>query len=695
MIRISLLLLAATSLLPLHTIAQVDPASVTIVRDKWGVPHIYGPTDASVAYGLAWAHSEDDFHSIIENVILGKARMGEVKGVEGAKFDYFVHYTRARQLADTQYETDLTPKFRQVLEAYAAGLTAYASAHPDELPLKDLLPITGKDIMTTITVSLCAMTGGAKALEETMGGRTFGNMMSYGSNGFAFGPGKMADSSTVVVNDPHWLSDGSITFYEAHLQSDEGWNILGGFYPGMPAPANGVTPNLAWNLPFNFPDGVDVYRLTMHPDDPLKYRYNGEWRMLEQQMAPLKAKVGPVKLGVKREVLWSVYGPAIRTKHGVYATRMTANQNLRGAEQLYYMSRAASYPEFRKAMDLQGMPLFHIIYGDRDGHVFYIYHGNIPVRNPAYNWQQTLPGDTSATLWTELLPHSHLPQVLDPACGYVYNTNNSPWHCTAEAECPKAQDFPPNDCYQLNFENDRSVRLREWMEGRGKLALKDVLALKFDLDYPKEGGVFRPTLRKLQTMLDPARYPKLKDAIAQMQKVELDGRLDNRSTPIFMFTFWKLYHELEPTGQTLLTGKFTFSEEELAKAMTWARQQLLRYHGRLDPTLAEVQFTVRGDSYVAAPGLPQVLNSVEGNLDPKRKGTFRLYRNSSYLQIARYHGGTLAELYTVMPYGNSNRPGSLHYADQQQMSAGMGFKKMTFDKAEIAAGAERTYKPQP
>src|SRR5215470_16366567 len=141
-----LVLLVKVALCPAQL--PVTPASIDIVRDSFGVPHIFGKTDAAVAYGLAWAHAEDDFNTIQQAFLAGKAMLGALKGKEGATIDYVVHLIRARELVDEKYEQDISPQYKAVLQGYCDGFNAYGDQHPGEVLMKRLFPLTPKDMLT-------------------------------------------------------------------------------------------------------------------------------------------------------------------------------------------------------------------------------------------------------------------------------------------------------------------------------------------------------------------------------------------------------------------------------------------------------------------------------------------------------------------------------------------------------------------
>lgn len=677
------------SALTLH--AQINPENITIVRDSFGVPHIYAPTDAEVAYGLAWAHSEDDFPSIFQLILIGKHRQGELLGKDGAKTDFFAQYLKAEERVDKNYD-QLPDSYRKLIEGYAAGLNAYAATHPQEVKVKGIFPLTGKDLEKTYSIVICALTGAPMAMGAVLEGKNYESAVSVGSNGFAANSKFTKDGNTYLVNDPHWLIDGPITFYECHLQSEEGWNISGGVYPGIPMPANGLTPNLGWNLPFNFPDLIDVYELEINPENKLQYKFDDKWLDMEVRKIPLKVKMGFLKLKVNKKAYWTVYGPAIETNDGkIMATRFAANQEIGALNQLYEMGRSKSLTEFKKAVKEGKMPLFNIVYADKEDNIFYIYKALIPKRDPDYDWQKTLPGNTSKTLWTEFLAYEDLPQVTNPECGYIYNMNSSPYFCTGEGECPEHGPYHKTGGIYIDPENDRSVRFRELISWMDKMDFEQFKRIKYDIDYPEHSdGAFDFTLQKMRD-LNPAKYPDIADAILFLGECKLDGRLENTHTALYLFALGYLFEKVDANKRTFILNGFPYDEQLFVDAVTHAKKVMMKHHGKLDVPLSEVQFLIKGGKKVAIPGLPQNLNSVEG--EPTKDGLIKVYRNSSFLQFAKYSKNGI-EAESIHTYGNSKRPESKHYNDQMEMHSQFKTKEVAFDKEQILKEAEKVYHPQ-
>ncbi|MEY3679220.1 MAG: hypothetical protein RI924_1361 [Bacteroidota bacterium] len=241
---------------------KIDPQHIQIARDEWGVPHIFGKTDAEVAYGLAWAHAEDDFATIQTSFLAGKSMLGLLKGKEGAQVDYVVHLLRARDLVDARFDRGVSPEFKTILDAYCQGFNQYAKTHKREVLVSELFPVTPKDMLAFSVLQLAISSGADQALKSILEGKvaTLDFLQAGGSNAFAFNSNKTADGSVFLNINAHQPLEGPVAFYEAHLNSEEGWNILGALFPGAPSILHGVNENLGWAHTVNYPDKLDTYQ---------------------------------------------------------------------------------------------------------------------------------------------------------------------------------------------------------------------------------------------------------------------------------------------------------------------------------------------------------------------------------------------------------------------------------------------------
>jgi acyl-homoserine-lactone acylase len=678
-----LLPLLFTCLLAFQLHAQINPAKIDIIRDSFGVPHIFGKTDPDVAYGLAWAHAEDDFGTIQQSLMAGKSMLAQYQGKKGASIDYIIHLLRIPELVEAKYESDLSPAFKKLLEGYAAGLNAYAAEHPKEVLLKKAFPVTPKDMVQYSVLQLCVLSGADKALSSIFGGTVplLENYKTAGSNAFAFNSAKTTDGQVYLDINAHQPLEGPVAFYEAHLNSEEGWNIIGANFPGAPCILHGCNEYLGWAHTVNAPDKLDVYQLEINPKNKLQYKFDGKWETLEAKTAPLKVKVAGVIAPLSKKAYWSKYGPTIITPRGVFSIRMPAQMDIRGLEQWYAFNKAKNFTEFKSALNMLAIPGYNIVYADRYDTIFYISNGRIPVRDKSYNWKTTLPGNTSKTLWTDLHPLSNLPQVLQPKSGYVYNTNHSPFHSTEGTDNPSIID--PTMGYET-LENNRSMRFDELIQPLNKVSYEDFKRIKFDRQFPS--SFYYPSKIDTVFLLNSTEFPDIADIITHLGNWNRNSDAESIGAGTFFFV-----QAAANKNKALYLQNKSISKTLAAQLLREAKQTMLKDFGKTNIALGEVQKLVRGTKEIPLPGLPDVLAPMYSV--PYKDGKWKGNQGDAYIELVRFtKDGPQIESLNV--YGASAKKDSPHYTDQMEMFTRQQTKKMTLNKAEVYKNAKSIYHPQ-
>jgi len=214
---------------------KVDLKGITIVRDSFGVPHIFAKTDAEVAYGLAWAQCEDQFTTMQELMAACKGKYGEINGKDGIVADIGIKYMGLADFVEKNYKRDVTGAFKTYLESYVDGVNDYARKHPGDILLKKLFPVTPQDVLVGYMLGSVEISGAGRDLQRILNGRIIKDMKSNfpkGSNAFAFSSSKTNDGKTYLAINSHQPLEGWYSWYEAHLASEEGLNIIGGTFAG-------------------------------------------------------------------------------------------------------------------------------------------------------------------------------------------------------------------------------------------------------------------------------------------------------------------------------------------------------------------------------------------------------------------------------------------------------------------------------
>lgn len=664
-------------------------SSIKIARDKWGVPHIYAPTDKEVAYGLAWAQCEDDFKTLQEQMLAVHGKYGEVKGMDGILVDFGIKFMGLREVVEARYEKDLSPEFRELLSYSVDAVNSYAALHPREVLLKKLFPLNGHDIVIGYLLGMVGLSGAQKDLEGIMSGKFVDDSPPKGSNAFAFSSKRTKEGHTYLVINSHQPLEGWYSWYEAHLISDEGWNILGGTFPGGVSIFHGANENLGWAHTVNHADFSDVYRLTINPKNKNQYRLDGKWLNLNKRKYKSKLKLGFLKIPISRKVYESEFGVTFRTKNGTFAWRYTAQTDIRAIEQWYRMNKAQNFEEFRELLNWRAIVSNNLVYADREDNIYYLSNGRVPIRNPNYNWRGVLPGDTSATIWTEYHPISDLPQVLNPESGYVWNTNNTPFNSTSPYENPVENHLNKTMGFQsVGIENNRSTRFMELMALYDKISYEDLKKIKYDDQFP---NVLRhPKITNLDLLmnLDAEKYPNITDAINHLNKWDRRSNVENNYAAFPIIVIDYLFKDLRKSKRNNFNGKIT--ETDCVNAIQKAKTQMLADFGKLEIPLGDFQKHVRGDVSLPLGGAPDVLRAMYGKRQDD--GTYKGIAGECFIELVQFTPeGVILE--TVNAYGTSAKPDSPHYTDQMEMFTKKELKSMSLDKEKVFREAVRVYSP--
>lgn len=671
---------------------------VRIFRDEWGVPHIFGRRDADSAYGLAWAQCEDDWKNVADGVLLVRGEMASVYGRNYGKFDYLVHLFRIRETVAARYESDLSPELRAILEAYAEGITHYAATRGEMKPYLKL-PVTGQDVVAGaafkapffyslhtelaklfaheggVTISRKGMIAALSTPESPMAGR-----LALGSNAWAVGPARSADGYTRLAINSHQPWTGPVAWYEAHVHSEEGWNMAGGTFPGGPLIFKGHDENKGWSHTINRPDLSDIYDLEINPDNPNQYKFDGEWRDFERSKARITVKLwGSISWTVKRELLWSVHGPALRTPTGVYALRFAGYGEIGQLEQWYRMNKARNLDEFLAAMRLNTLTSLNTLYADRAGNIYYAYNGRFPQRKEGLDWSQHLPGNTSETLWQGILPFDKVPQVLNPPSGFIQSCNNSPYYTTVGEGNPKPEDFSPTMGIETLMTN-RAWRALALYGGDDHITREEFYAYKYDKTYDARSNMADEIDKLLKAPIPDE--PLLKEGVALLRGWDRTTGKDNRAAALAV-----LVGEDHPDRSAWGGDPY-----DPVKVLREATSLLMKHFKRLDVPWQEVMRLRRGGVDLGLGGGPDCLRALDPMLDAD--GRFKAINGDCYFMMVEWDPSGKVRSEAIHQFGAaSTDEASPHYADQAPLFAEERMRPTLWTEEEIRAHLQREYRP--
>ncbi len=703
---------------PLYADAASSPPPrqyrAEIIRDEYGVPHISGKTDADVAFGVAVAHAEDDFFTLQDVAAMSKGRYGAIAGEEGAQFDYVYHLLDVRGTAAEQYPT-LPADTRALFEGYAAGLNQYAKDHPDEVKLSGLFPVNGEDIAAGFVLRQPFFFGLSNVIGPLVAGeplrREFGPDIPgfprpdlqtdapaqiamqgthplpwgddaglLGSNAWAVAPKKSGGPTTLISNS-HQPLRGGVAWYELTVESEEGWHFTGANFPGSPFPFLGHNEYLGWTNTVNRPDMIDIYKLEMD-ETGTRYRLDGEWRELESRDVILPVRVGPVTLPVPRTVLRSAQGPVIENEDGFFAIRYGAIGEIQQLDAYYRLNKATSFAQWEAQIARMAIPSTNFIYADAQGNIAYIYNAAIPDRpeDAKADWRSILPGDRSDLIWHGSVGYDRIPKVINPASGWVYNSNNEPFTAAGAGSDLSPEDFSPVLGIERKQTN-RSWRAYKLMSEAKVLDRATLERIKYDTAYERKGYV-DVMMTALEGLKAEGELTKARDLL-----LGWDYTADNNG-PADALAYLMIREFMSAEYQN--KGEYPDIKEHLKQAV----DHLNTHFGRIDPPMSELVRLRQGDVDLPLDGGSDTLRAAT-TWEVDDDGRLSLVHGDSFIQWVEWPApgepGRVSSR-SVQPFGAaSTRPGSPHYTDQMQLYVDHKLKPVRFWRKDVEAHAKRRY----
>lgn len=697
------LALAASAIALASCATGTQPAAsgydARIIRDAYGVPHIYGKRNADVAFGLAYAHAEDDWKNIEEVIRSSRGTLAEIVGEAGAKSDDFVLALGAAEIVYRDYDAKVSPAAKALAEGYAAGLNTWCAEHPETNCARSM-PVTGKDIVSGFVTRPMSFYGLDGEIDALISGRANFEMstktstrasltdttddIELGSNALAVAPSRSADGHTRLAVNSHQPYEGRVAWYEARLKSEEGIDMVGGMFPGTPLLLQGAGPSLGWAPTVNKPDLFDTFKLTVDDDVyPTKYRMDGQWKDLTRKQISYKVLKDGVLVDVERTARWSEHGPVYVTDKGVFAVSFVGINEFEHIDHYLAMNMAKTVDEWRAAqVKYNAIPSVNYVVADSKGGIGYFWNANMPKRVEGWDRTKILPGNISETLWQGWEPVERLPAVIKPKSGYVVNANHSPLLVSGPEDNPKAEDYPASFALDTLVTN-RGLRAQELFGADTSITREEFLAYKMDDWYSVDSNVafMAEALDVEWSGKVDAETQKLIDHVRAW-----DGRADqhNRHAALAIFT-----------GQAVMGSQMhgAYDNERGLAALKQTAQLLIAATGRIDPEWGEVSRLKRGDKSWPLDGGPDTLRAVyvAGDL---AKDKYRSGRaGDTYVLIADWAPDGTYTLDTIHQYGSATLdPASPYYADQAPLFAEEKFKRPPMELDALLKQATRDYR---
>jgi acyl-homoserine-lactone acylase len=690
----SMLALASCATPPAPANAGYD---ARIIRDAYGVPHIYGKRNADVAFGLAYAHSEDDWKNIEEVVRASRGTLAEIVGESGAKSDDFILALGMTAIVARDYDTHTSAKAKSVAEGYAAGLNLWCEKNP-ATGCARTMPVTGQDIIAGFVNRPLSFYGLESEVDALLSGRAnmemstkstrqafldIGDDIELGSNGLAVAPSRSADGHTRLAANSHQPYEGRVAFYEARLKSEEGIDLVGGLFPGTPILLTAVGPNIGWAATVNKPDLYDTFKLVVDDEkNPTKYRMDGQWKDLERN--PIKYNVlrNGALVPVERMGYTSEHGAVYVLDSGVYAVSFVGKGDFAHLDQYLDMNMAKTIDDWRAAqVKYNDIPSVNYIVADSKGGIAYFWNAHMPKRVPGWDRTKILPGDISETLWKGWEPAEALPSVIRPKSGYIVNANHSPLLVSGPQDNPKAENYPKDFALDTLVTN-RGLRAQELYGSDTSITREEFFAYKMDHNYSPGSNVMK--MQADFRNVDPGEDADLKAALAIVAAWNGSADMENRNAALTIFT-----------GQAAMGSQIhgAYKRETALAALKTTAALLKTATGRIDPKWSEVSRVLRGDKSWPTDGGPDTLRAMYAAGD-LTKDKFRSGRAGDvYVAMADWAPDGTYTLDTIHQYGSATLDAtSPHYADQSPLFAEKKWKQPPMQMDALLKQATRDYR---
>jgi acyl-homoserine-lactone acylase len=688
--------------------------NVTIIRDNWGIPHIYGKTDADAVFGMLYAQAEDDFNRIELNYINASGRLAESDGEREIYRD--LRMKLFIDPADMKAKYAASPLWlKKLMNSFADGLNYYLYTHPETKPRL----ITHFEPWMALTFSEGSIGGDIESvslrqLEQFYGKRDGAPLPDQesarppepkGSNGFAIAPSNSATGHALLLINPH------TSFYfrpEIHVVSGEGLNAYGAVTWGQFFVYQGFNDRVGWMHTSGGGDVIDEYLETVtEKGGHYYYKYGNELRPLRAVHVAVPYREGSRLARRDLVVYYSHHGPIVRQADGKWIAVRLMQEPVKALTQSFLRTKTRSYKEFHDVMDLRTNSSNNTVYADADGNIAY-FHGNfIPVRDTAFDWRHPVDGSNPATEWKGLHTVDETITLKNPPSGWIQNTNNWPF-TAAGAFSPKQSSYPAY--MSANGENARGIHAVRVLSSRKDFTLDRLIAAAYDSYLTG----FEPLIPSLLQAYDamPATDP-LKGALSEQIAVlrGWDLRWSASSVPTALAVYWgdtlmdRVGAEARRKGISALDYMASgATPRQRLEALADASAKLQRDFGSWKTPWGEINRFQRltGDIVQpfddSKPSLPvPFTSSTWGSLAAfgmtTSAGTKRIYgdRGNSFVAVVEF--GKRIQARSVLAGGESGHPSSPHFNDQAEMYTKGQFKEVLFYRADVEQHSERTYHP--
>lgn len=665
-----------------HILAE----DVTIIRDEFGVPHVFGPTDASVVFGSTYARAEDEFLYMEQAYIKLLGRAAAVSGSDWLEWDIFLRKLEIEKHSRQEY-LHAPAEIKALCDAFAEGMNYFLKTHPEIQPLLithfepwhalagyRLFHVSGIDGETQKQIGqpgvLSAFSG---YLASTM---------------WAIGPSKSASGHPMLFINPHIPLEAP---YEMSLHSEEGLNVSGQLAYGIGIlPISGHNGDMGWSITANDPDINDVYEEKFIDSAAGIYQYGDDF-LTTTKWSETIAVAAPEGVTQREHVFEkSRHGPLFDGPEGRRLALRVAKLSAGGVlEQFFDISKSRNLEEFKHAIEPMNITYNNFMYAGHDGHIYYVYGGAIPRRDAKFNWSEPVDGSNPETDWQGFFPLPELPQVEDPAVGYLQNSNSSPF-VTTNGHNPSETDYPT---YMFRSERDTAIarRSRELIAAEDKISLEQLSRFAFDTYLPTAAA----DIGKLNAEWDRFHHddkkaePELQEALNTLNDWNRRADADSIGAAVYV----TMFHIRKSDPINPMIGRFRKALALLTENYGSWRTPYGHFN-RLKRMTNNDKASVSGSQFdLPSSGTPFYMGAIMTFNTQTEHGSKISHGNHGHSYVSVVEFASEIKARSVMAYGQSRDPGSVHYFDQAQLYAKRKLKPSWFSEDNIRNAATRSYHP--
>jgi acyl-homoserine lactone acylase PvdQ len=680
--------------------------NVTIIRDDWGIAHVYGKTDADAVFGMEYAQAEDDFNRVEANYLNSMGRLAEAEGerviYQDLRMKLFIDPVELKK------EYAASPAWlRKLMNAFADGLNFYLSQHPEVKPrvIQHFEPwmalsftegSIGGDIEKVNLGQLQALYGRIPAVPAPP--QEEFEPEPVGSNGAAIAPSNTVEHHALLLINPH-----TSFFFRSELQmvSDEGLNAYGAATWGQFFCYQGFNEHAGWMHTSSGVDAVDEYLETVvKRGDHYSYKYGNEERQLTESVITVPYKTDRGMAEKKFTVYRSHHGPIVREVNGKWVAIRLMQEHIKALEQSFLRTKAKDYKSYLETMELKANSSNNTIFVDADGDIAY-FHGNfIPKRDTKFDWTRPVDGSNPATEWQGLLTIDETPHLLNPKSGWLYNSNNWPWSAAGPSS-PKKEDYPVY--VESGGESARGLHAVRVLQDKKDFTLDSLIAAAYD-SYLTWFEKPIPALIKAWDAAPDTNPLKARTAqqIALLRNWDL--RWSVNSVPTSLAIFWADQARRAGGGGRGGAAIEDAPADQLLAALVSASDQLTRDFGTWKTPWGDINRFQRlnddivphfDDKGASIPvGFPSAtwgsLASFGARVYP---GTKKWYGTSGNSFVAVVEFGKTVRAKAVTAGGESGDPASPHFNDEAQRYATGALRDVYYYRSQLQGHTQREYHP--